>query len=61
MMTVAMHRVVVVEDDDAMQSVLRTLFEKQGFRVVLANTYARGGLDARSYRPDVQTENRTGD
>jgi DNA-binding response OmpR family regulator len=49
-MTLAMHCVVVVEEDAAIQSVLRTLVEKQGFRVILANTYARGELDARSYR-----------
>lgn len=52
-MTIAMHRVVVVEHDTALQSVLRTLLEERGFRVVLADTYARGELDARSYRPDV--------
>jgi len=52
-MTFAMHRVVVVEYDTALQSFLRTLLEERGFRVVLADTYARGELDARSYRPDV--------
>jgi two-component system, OmpR family, KDP operon response regulator KdpE len=52
-MTIAMHRVVVVEHDAALQCVLRTLLEERGFRVVLADTYARAELDARSYRPDV--------
>jgi two-component system KDP operon response regulator KdpE len=52
-MTLAKRCVVVVEEDAAIQSILRLLFEKQGFRVVRAHTYARGRLDARSYRPDV--------
>jgi len=52
-MTVAMHRVVVVEHDAALRGVLRTSLAERGFRVVLADTYARGELDARSYRPDV--------
>jgi two-component system KDP operon response regulator KdpE len=52
-MTIAMHRVVVVEHDAALQGVLCTLLAKRGFRVALAHTYARGELDARSYRPDV--------
>jgi CheY-like chemotaxis protein len=41
-MTLAMHRVVVIEDDAVLQSVLRALLEAQGFRVVLADTYASG-------------------
>jgi two-component system KDP operon response regulator KdpE len=52
-MTIAMHRLVVVEHDAALQSVLRTLLEERGFRVALADTYTRGELDARSYRPDA--------
>ena len=52
-MTIAMHRVVVVEHDAALQGVLRASLEERGFRVILADTYARGELDARSYRPDV--------
>jgi two-component system KDP operon response regulator KdpE len=48
-----MHVVLIVEDDPAIQSVLRMLFESNGFRVVVAGTAARGELDARLHRPDV--------
>jgi two-component system KDP operon response regulator KdpE len=52
-MTEAMHQVLIVEDDAALQSVLRTFFEANGYRVVAA-TIALGGIrDARLYNPDV--------
>ncbi len=52
-MTEAMHLVLIVEDDPALQSVLRTLFEANGYRVV-ASAIATGGIrDARLYNPDV--------
>jgi two-component system KDP operon response regulator KdpE len=48
-----MHQVLIVEDDAALQSVLRTIFEANGYRVVAA-TIAVGGIrDARLYNPDV--------
>jgi len=52
-MTEAMHFVLIVEDDPALQSVLRLLFEANGYRVVVADTAARGVHDARLYNPDV--------
>ncbi len=52
-MTQAMHVVLIVEDDQAIQSVLRMLFEGSGFRVVIAETAARGQQAARLHRPDV--------
>jgi two-component system, OmpR family, KDP operon response regulator KdpE len=52
-MTAAMHLVLIVEDDAALQSVLRTLFEANGYRVLSA-TIATGGIrDARLHNPDV--------
>jgi two-component system, OmpR family, KDP operon response regulator KdpE len=51
--TEAMHLVLIFEDDEGMQSILRMLFEANGFRVVIAATAARGEQDARLYRPDV--------
>lgn len=51
--TVAMHRALVVQDGDAIEGVLPIFLAQRGFRVVLANSYARGQLDTRSYRPDV--------
>jgi two-component system, OmpR family, KDP operon response regulator KdpE len=52
-MTEAMHLVLIFEDDEGMQTVLRMLFEANGFRVIIADTAARGEQDARVYRPDV--------
>jgi two-component system KDP operon response regulator KdpE len=48
-----MHLVLIFEDDEGMQQILRMLFEANGFRVVIAATAARGEQDARLYRPDV--------
>ena len=52
-MTEAMHLVLIFEDDQAIQNILRMLFEANGFRVVIADTAARGEQDARLHRPDV--------
>jgi two-component system KDP operon response regulator KdpE len=51
--TLAMHLVLIVEDDKAIQDVLRILFESSGFRVVISETARAGERDARLYRPDV--------
>jgi two-component system KDP operon response regulator KdpE len=52
-MTAAMHLVLIVEDDAALQSVLRTLFEANGFRVLSAPIATGGIRDARLHNPDV--------
>jgi two-component system, OmpR family, KDP operon response regulator KdpE len=52
-MTEAMHLALIVEDDPALQSVLRTLFEANGYRVVAAAIAVAGIRDARLYNPDV--------
>ena len=52
-MTDAMHLVLIVEDDAAIQSILSMLFEAHGFRVVVAESAGRGEQDARLHRPDV--------
>jgi two-component system KDP operon response regulator KdpE len=48
-----MHLVLVIEDDKAIQSILRMLFEANGFRVVIAASALRGEQDAKVQRPDV--------
>ena len=52
-MTEAMHLILIIEDDQGIQYVLRMLFEASGFRVVIADTATRGEHDARLHRPDV--------
>jgi two-component system, OmpR family, KDP operon response regulator KdpE len=48
-----MHVVLIIEDDQAIQNILRMMFEANGFRAVVAGTAARGEQDARLHRPDV--------
>jgi two-component system KDP operon response regulator KdpE len=52
-MTEAMHLILIVEDDPAIQHVVRMLFEGNGARVVVAATGARGEHEAKLYRPDL--------
>lgn len=52
-MTEAMHLVLIIEDDKAIQNILCMLFETNGFRVVVADTASRGEHDARLHRADV--------
>ena len=52
-MTVAMHMVLVVEDDPDIQDVVRFLAEANQLRVVIAGTYALAIREAESHRPDI--------
>ena len=52
-MTRAMFLVLVVEDDAGIRGVLRTLLEAEPYRVVEAETAARGAIEARAHRPDL--------
>ncbi len=52
-MTEAMFLVLVVEDDAGIRGVLRMLLESQRYRVVEAETAARGLIEARAHRPDL--------
>jgi two-component system KDP operon response regulator KdpE len=52
-MTIAMHLVLIVEDDPAIRELLRLLFEMNNFRVVMADTCNLGIRQAQSHRPDI--------
>jgi two-component system, OmpR family, KDP operon response regulator KdpE len=52
-MTEAMHLVLIIEDDKAIQNILCMLFETNGFRVLVAETASRGEHDARLHRADA--------
>jgi two-component system, OmpR family, KDP operon response regulator KdpE len=52
-MTLAMHVILVVEDDSGIQNILRMLFEANGFRVVIEKTAKAGQQAARVHRPDA--------
>jgi two-component system, OmpR family, KDP operon response regulator KdpE len=48
-----MFRVLVVEDDAALRTILRTLLEANGYRIVEADTAQRALVEARSHQPDL--------
>ena len=52
-MTEAMFRLLIVEDDPDIRRVLRTLLAVEGYRIVEADSAARGLIEARSHQPDV--------
>lgn len=52
-MTQAMHLILAVEDEPALRSILRALFEAESYRFVEASTAARAVIEARSHKPDV--------
>ena len=52
-MTRAMHRILVIDDDNALRRILTMLFETNGFRVVAADTCELAIRQAQSHRPDV--------
>jgi two-component system, OmpR family, KDP operon response regulator KdpE len=48
-----MHLVLAVEDEPALRSILRALFEAENYRFVEASTAARALVEARSHKPDI--------
>ncbi|MCC7198730.1 MAG: response regulator [Gammaproteobacteria bacterium] len=52
-MTDAMFRILIVEDDVDLRSVLRALLEAEGYRVVEAGTAERALIEARGHKPDA--------
>ncbi len=52
-MTEAMFLVLIVEDDAGIRGMLRVLLESQHYRVVEAESAARGTIEARNHRPDL--------
>lgn len=52
-MTQAMHQILVIEDDAGIRNVLRMLLESEQYRVITAETAARGDVEARSHKPDL--------
>jgi len=52
-MTQAMHQILVIEDDADIRGVLRVVLQSESYRVVEAETAARGEIEARSHKPDL--------
>jgi two-component system KDP operon response regulator KdpE len=51
--TQAMHLILAVEDEPALRSILRALFESENYRFVEAGTAARAQIEARTHKPDL--------
>jgi two-component system, OmpR family, KDP operon response regulator KdpE len=51
--TLAMHQVLVIEDDAGIRDVLRAMLGAAKYRVVDAETAARGEIEARAHKPDL--------
>jgi len=52
-MTQAMYQVLVVEDEPDIRRILRALLEGDHYRLIEADTGERGGIEARSHKPDL--------
>ena len=52
-MTLATHRILIIEDEPAIRSVLRVVLTSAGYSVTEAETGARGQIEARSHKPDL--------
>jgi two-component system KDP operon response regulator KdpE len=48
-----MHQILIVEDDAGIRDVLRVLLSASNYRVVEAETAARGEIEARAHKPDL--------
>jgi two-component system, OmpR family, KDP operon response regulator KdpE len=48
-----MHQVLVIEDEPAIRTVLKVLFEAEHYRVIEADTALRAEIEARSHKPDL--------
>lgn len=52
-MTLATHRILIIEDEPAIRSVLRVVLGSAGYIVTEADTAARAEIEARSHKPDL--------
>jgi two-component system KDP operon response regulator KdpE len=51
--TNAKHQILTIEDDAGIRTVIRTLLQAEQYRVIEAETAARGEIEARSHKPDL--------
>jgi two-component system KDP operon response regulator KdpE len=52
-MTMAMHQILVVEDEPGIRTVVRLMLQSAGYRVIEADTGVRAEIEARTHRPDL--------
>jgi two-component system KDP operon response regulator KdpE len=51
--TQATHRILIIEDEPAIRSVLRVVLGREGYIIIEAETGARAEIEARSHKPDL--------
>jgi two-component system KDP operon response regulator KdpE len=51
--TQATHRILIIEDEPAIRSVLRVVLGREGYIIIEADTGARAEIEARSHKPDL--------
>jgi two-component system, OmpR family, KDP operon response regulator KdpE len=51
--THATHKILIIEDEPAIRSVLRVVLAKEGYKLIEAETGARAEIEARSQKPDL--------
>jgi two-component system, OmpR family, KDP operon response regulator KdpE len=47
------HQILAIEDDAGIRTVIRVLLQAEQYRVIEAETAARGEIEARSHKPDL--------
>ena len=52
-MTHATHKILIIEDEPAIRSVLRVVLAEEGYNLIEAETGARAEIEARSRKPDL--------
>ncbi|HEY6484568.1 MAG TPA: response regulator, partial [Steroidobacteraceae bacterium] len=52
-MTQASHYILFIEDEPSIRSVLRVVLAREGYKLIEADTGARGEVEARSHKPDL--------
>jgi two-component system KDP operon response regulator KdpE len=51
--TLATHRILIIEDEPAIRSVLRVVLGSEGYIIIEADTGVRAEIEARSHKPDL--------
>ena len=52
-MTLATHKILIIEDEPAIRSILRVVLAEEGYNLIEAETGARAEIEARSCKPDL--------
>jgi two-component system, OmpR family, KDP operon response regulator KdpE len=51
--TNATHYILIIEDEPAIRAILRALLNREGFKLIEADTGARAQIEARTHKPDL--------